>query len=104
MERHFFRLRHGGTRLGPMNGHLFACARGMGRLDDAPVDADVAFLDQALDGATRNGWKFLAQESIETLGGERAFDDQHFVTRSHERIQRRSISVAAKSGKPWETT
>ena len=49
IQGHLLRLRLCRARFGPMDLDLFAGPRGMGWLDRAAIDADVALLDQPLD-------------------------------------------------------
>ena len=59
-----------------MDVHNFAGAGMVGGFDGVTVDGDVAFFDEALDRATRDGGKMLTQEYVEPLGGKGLFD-QH---------------------------
>jgi hypothetical protein len=52
-----------------MDVHNFAGAGMVGGFDGVTVDGDVAFFDEALDRATRDGGKMLTQEYVEPLGG-----------------------------------
>jgi len=78
IERDFFRLRLGGFGIRPVNFDFFARVRMMRGFDDFAVDADVAFFDQSLQRAARGGGKFLAQEFVEPLVGQRLLDDEIF--------------------------
>jgi hypothetical protein len=82
-QRHLLGLGECRPGLGPMNIDLLAGTGGMRGLDDAAIDPDVTFFDQPLDGPAGDGGKFMAQEGVEPLGGERAFDHQDFVSRGH---------------------
>jgi hypothetical protein len=73
IERDFLGLRFGWTGFRPFDLDLFASAGSVSGLDVAAIDANVAFFDEPLDGATRNCRKFSAKVSIEPAGGKRFF-------------------------------
>ena len=54
--------------------------------DDLAVDANVAFFDQSLQRAARDGGKFFAQKLVEPLGRERFFDGEIFRARGHFKV------------------
>lgn len=83
IERYFFRLGLRRARVGPMHFHFFARAWRMGWLDSMAIDADVAFFDQSLYRAARNGREFGPQECIQPLGRECSIENQDFSAGVH---------------------
>ena len=78
IQRYGFRLRFGGPGFRPIHLDLFAGAGGMGRFDGMPVDSDVSFVNQPLDGPAGSRRELAPQVSIEPLLGQRFFDGEEF--------------------------
>ena len=64
------RMRNGIRGVGPVDLDGFAGMRGVGGFDHAAVDADMAFFDQAAEGAAGDGGEPVAQPGIEPFGGQ----------------------------------
>src|ERR1035437_9228442 len=65
IERNLLRLRLSGPGFRPMDFDFVAGVRMMRGFDDLAVDANVAFLDEPLQRAARDGGKFFAQKLVE---------------------------------------
>ena len=84
-EGNIFRLGCGGLGFWDLNTHNFACARRVRGFRGFAVDRDMAFLDQPLNRAPRQGRELSSQESIQSLAGMRVFDGESFSASGHQR-------------------
>ena len=86
IERDFFRLHLGRSRLGPVDADLVAGMRAVGGLDDLAVHQDVALLDQALQVAARGGGIFFGKIFVQPPGGQGFLDGEIFRAVAHDEV------------------
>jgi hypothetical protein len=102
IERNLFWLGFGGASLRPGDFDRFPRTRRVRRLDLEPVDADVTFLDEALDRPARHGREFMTEKNVQPFRRERSFDGKNFGALRHVEPAP-NYSSDAPYGKSWAT-